>query len=533
MNNRQLVGPFLGIAAWIVLSGPAIADDLSDIVARYRLWRGGAAFEGMRAVRLEGRATTSGLNGPMSILATAQGDLRRDLDLGVLQTIDVRQGAGGWNLTQSGQIEALAPDVAADLYRDAVLLFDDVLDDPARLTVRPDVALDGRTFDVLAVDFGDADAHELYFDETDGALYGMRIMRDRQEGFTRFDDWRFVEGVRMPFAQTTIKEGESPVSVSWSEIDIDPEVQQSAFERPQIAPLHSIAGDARSTGFLPFEFLGGTRIYIPATVGMEQTEVLLDSGAEMTVLDLALARRLGLTLEGEVVVQGTGGLATGQFASGVDIQLGPLAFHDLTVLVLDLEPIARAFGRQLPVLLGKDAFNALIVDVDFPNRRIAFHEIDGFTPPEGAAEIDLVSTGDIRAVRLSIEGRSAELFDFDTGNGGGLIIYPAYAEAEGLLDGRMSTTTRGGRCRRCSREPAGHHQKLADRRLRGPGRPHGLSACRAGRGRQRPDRWQRRAGGPVPLSPDLQLRRFPGMVGRRSHDPGGSLHPQSNRLVPW
>ncbi len=180
MNNRQLVGPFLGIAAWIVLSGPAIADDPSDTVARYRLWRGGAAFEGMRAVRLEGRATTSGLNGPMSILATAQGDLRRDLDLGVVQTIDVRQGAGGWNLTQSGQIEALAPDVAADLYRDAVLLFDDVLDDPARLTIRPDVPLDGRTFDVLAVDFGDADAHELYFDKTDGALYGMRIMRDRQ-----------------------------------------------------------------------------------------------------------------------------------------------------------------------------------------------------------------------------------------------------------------------------------------------------------------------------------------------------------------
>ena len=48
--------------------------------------------------------------------------------------------------------------------------------------------------------------------------------------------------------------------------------------------------------------------------------------------------------------------------------------------------------------------------------------------PESAGSSN--ATGSIRAVPLSVEGREPVLFDFDTGNGGALIIYPAYAEAE-------------------------------------------------------------------------------------------------------
>ena len=449
MTSALKARAFAAICGWLALAGPAHADEVSDMVARYRQWRGGPAFEAMQAVRMEGTATTSGLDGTLSLLATSTGDLKRDLDLGVVHTVDVRHGPDGWSLTQSGQIEDVAPDVATDLQRDALLEFDDVLDGGRRLRVMPDAVRDGRTFDVLAVDFEGADTHEFYFDGASGALYGLRTVRDRQEGFVRYDDWRFVEGVRMPFVQSEVREGVSPTSIQWREIDINPDFSADDFARMQVPALHSIAEGARSTGFMPFEFFGGNRIFVPVTVGKgtEETlpaEVLLDSGAEMTVLDLALANRLSLALEGDVIVQGTGGLSGGYFAAGVDIQLGPLAFHDLTVLVLDLEALGRALGRPAPIILGKDAFNALVVDVDFPLRRIAFHEVDGYSPPADAAEVELVSTGDIRAVRLSIEGRPAELFDFDTGNGSPLLIYPAYVEAERLLEGRPGTTVRSG-----------------------------------------------------------------------------------------
>src|SRR5690606_4510221 len=111
----------------------------------------------------------------------------------------------------------------------------------------------------------------------------------------------------------------------------------------------------------------------------------------------------------------------------------------------DLEAIAGMLGRPLPVILGKDAFADLIVDVDFPNRRIAFHEPSGFAPPAGAREVALVeSAGGLRSVEVSIEGRPPAPFDFDIGNGGSALVFPASAAAEGLLDGRRSSTVLSG-----------------------------------------------------------------------------------------
>ncbi|HYC73720.1 MAG TPA: aspartyl protease family protein [Brevundimonas sp.] len=356
----------------------------------------------------------------------------------------VRRGAEGWTLTPAGQIEDIAAPAAEDLRRDALLMFEAVLDDLSRLDRKADAVRDGRTFAVVAVDFGDEDVHELYIEPETGALYGLRRVRDRREAFVRFDDWRMVEGVLMPFAELSAGGAGEQGSVRWMAIDADPGTPDAAFARPVRAAAHVIDGGAASTGFMPFDLFAGVRIYIPAVVNGIETEVLLDSGAEMTVLDKAFAERLGLSASGDVAAAGTGGVGAAQFAPGVTIELDGISFADRTVAVIDLATIGQAIGRPLPVVLGKDAFNDLIIDIDFPERRLAFHERQGFVAPEGLTEAPLVSTGAIRAVPLSIEGRSPALFEFDTGNGGALIIHPAYAGATGLLEGRPRSTVMSG-----------------------------------------------------------------------------------------
>jgi len=438
--------PLAAFAVLILLGLPAgaVAGDPSEVLERYRQWRGGEAFEALSSVRSSGTMTASGLEGVIQQIATARGDLRRDIDLGIIRTASARKGGEGWTLTPSGQIEAIADTAAEDLRRDALLLFEAVLDDPARLDRKDDAVRDGRTFAVVAVDFGDDDVHELYLDPDSGALHGLRRVRNRREAFVRFDDWRMVEGVRMPFAERSSDAMGEEAAVRWTSVEANPELAAEAFARPSLAAAHAIAGGAPSTGFMPFDLFAGSRIYIPATVNGVETEVLLDSGAEMTVLDKGFAERLGLTASGEVAAVGVGGVGSAQFASGVNIELDGITFADRTVAVIDLAAIGQAIGRPLPVILGKDAFNGLILDIDFPGRRIAFHEREGFTTPDGLTEVPLVSTGPLRAIPLSIEGRPPVLFDFDTGNGGALIIYPAYAEAEGLLEGRPRSTVMAG-----------------------------------------------------------------------------------------
>lgn len=444
MNRRSLLVAAATSAFVLVCAGVARADDPSAVLERYRQWRGGAAFEQMTAVRARGAVTGSGLTGTIGQIATSEGDLWREIDLGVVRNASARRGATGWVLTPSGQVEDIGPQAAEDLRRDALLMFESVLDDPSRLDRRPDVERDGRTFAVVAVDFGDADVHELYIEPDTGALYGLRRVRDRREAFVRFDDWRMVEGVRMAFAESSDEDDGGDADVRWTEIDASPDIAADAFDRPTPAAAHVIAGGAASTGFMTFDLYAGSRIYIPATVNGVETEVLLDSGAEMTVLDKGFAERLGLTPTGDVAAVGTGGVGTAQFVGGVTLDLDGIVFADRTVAVIDLAAIGQAIGRPLPVILGKDAFNGLIVDIDFPARAIAFHESTAFAPPEGVVEVPLTSTGSLRAMPLSIEGREPELFDFDTGNGGALILYPAYAEAAGLVDGRPRSTVMSG-----------------------------------------------------------------------------------------
>lgn len=445
MTRLAAAAPAALIAALIGLSAaPAFADDPSAVLARYRAWRGGEAFERLSAVRAEGTIAASGLSGAITLIAEADGDLRRDVDLGVIRNGSARRDSGGWTLTPAGQIEPLAPTDGEDLRRDALLMFEGVLDDPSRLDRRPDAERDGRAFAVVAVDFGDADVHELYIDAGSGALYGLREVRNRRESFVRFDDWREVSGVRMPFRETTTEEVGPPTDVRWSAIEANPVVPADAFDPPTPPASHRFAGDAVSTGFMPFELMGGTRLYLPARVNGQPTEVLLDSGAEMTVLDAAYAASIGLRPGGAAAAVGTGGVGQAQFVSGVTVELDGLTFPDRTVAVIDLSAISQALGRPLPVILGKDAFNGLVVDIDFPGRRIAFHEPAGFVPPADAVEIQLTSSGALRAAPISIEGRPARLFDLDTGNGGALLLYPAYAEAEGLPGDRPKSTALSG-----------------------------------------------------------------------------------------
>ena len=93
----------------------------------------------------------------------------------------------------------------------------------------------------------------------------------------------------------------------------------------------------------------------------------------------------------------------------------------------------------MPLVLGREAFNQLIIDIDFQQRKIAFQDPNGYSGPHNATRVALGRHGDNRTVPISLEGAAAVPFDFDLGNNGTLIVYPAYRDRTHLLDGRRQT----------------------------------------------------------------------------------------------
>ena len=171
--------------------------------------------------------------------------------------------------------------------------------------------------------------------------------------------------------------------------------------------------------------------------------MLLDSGAEATVLDRRYAASTALGVEGELTAQGAGGASTAGLVKDLRIELGELALEGVTAATIDLSDVASKIGHPLPVILGAEIFDECVIDIDFVHRRIAFRDPHSFVPPSAALAVKTEAGRGIRTIDAVIEGRRAKL-DFDLGNGTPLLLYPSFWEKEDFAAGRRLSSTLGG-----------------------------------------------------------------------------------------
>ncbi len=199
-----------------------------------------------------------------------------------------------------------------------------------------------------------------------------------------------------------------------------------------------------SSGWLPFEYFGGTRIFVQAKINGHPVTAMLDSGASATVIDTRFLQVAGLRSDGAQNGDGAGGGGAYGTVTGVDLSLGHLTIRGSPAVAIDLAAVEKQLGHPLPVILGGAVFDKTVVDIDFARRRIAFRNAEGFRAAPGARISEITRVGEIRAIQARIEGRLATLL-FDIGNGGALTLYPRFwNRPEFLKDRRLSTTLAGG-----------------------------------------------------------------------------------------
>ena len=439
----------LGAALALVClsAAPVRADPLSDLVDRYVAWRGGSAFERLTSVHESGALETGGLKGTFETWTERGGRQRTQYDLDVVKQTSVIDAARSWDTSPSGQVENAADADITDSVREAALEFGDALRgrDGAQTVLRSSETRDGRAWSVVRVSFGTEDAYDVLIDPTTGELGGMRVNENRKVRFESFSDWRVVDGVRMPFLQTVktdVPGGDFTAHID--KMELNRAFPGDLFARPGAVRRATFANGASGTGWIPFEFFGGNRIYFPAKVNGHEMIVLLDSGADSSVIDKTYAATLGMNPKGGVTGAGAGGYEQVGVIDNVTVEVGDLRLGPLTIGALDLASVGKRIGHPLPFVLGDELFNELAVDIDFANRRIAFRDPAHLEKPTGAVEIPLKRVQGIRATPVSVEGGPPTDFDFDIGNGSPLLVFPAYEEAHHLLDGRRTSQALGG-----------------------------------------------------------------------------------------
>ena len=443
------------VAAATLLASPApagesaAAPDAAAVVEKHVAWLGGwKALDAVRDVTLAGTIRVSGLSGPLGVLTRRDGKQRTEIDLKVMKGVEVLTGGGGWEQNASGQVEEMGHDKAVSGRRALDRTFgrhfrgDGVI---TSLASREEKA--GRAWTVVRFAYPDGDTYDLFVDPETGESAWSRSVADGRTTWTRLSDFRMVSGLRLAFRQET--EGETArqaQTVTWEKVTVNAGLDDALFARPSTgASVVRLPSGRNATDWLAVDLFQKRWAYLRGEVNGVATDIVLDSGAGMTVLDSALAKQLGLRVEGELEARGTGGNVGAGIVSGVTVKLAGMEVGPLSAAVIDLSGVGRRVGRPLPVILGKEVFHALVVDLDYPGSRIRFLDAATFRYDGTGRKLDLIPAEDgHKSLKLAIEGGEPVVVGLDTGQGGALSVYRHYADERGFLSGRPVSERRSG-----------------------------------------------------------------------------------------
>lgn len=199
-------------------------------------------------------------------------------------------------------------------------------------------------------------------------------------------------------------------------------------------PLQPRFANGRDT---PWQALpaGPGLIEIPVTVNGAPIRAVVDSGAQFSAIDRALAERLALprTWTAPILAYGVSGAPRLTHTVSLDLAVPGLAVPNLRAAVLDLAAIAQVTGRDFQLLIGRDVLNRLVVEADFPLRRARFLAAGAYVPPRDARTISLTRKGGAPMVAIQVEAAAPLDVLVDTGASGLLALSEDAARQAGLL----------------------------------------------------------------------------------------------------
>lgn len=195
--------------------------------------------------------------------------------------------------------------------------------------------------------------------------------------------------------------------------------------------------------WIPVELFLGAHVYLRARLNGVETDVVLDSDAGMSVIDAGLARRLRLEpaspLAGEEPDE-----RTLSYVEPVELALGSVRLVLPRALTLDVGGVNTRIGRATPVILGRELFERFVVDLDYPNARLALREPASFVYRGPGHSLALLAgaPGEL-LVEASVEDLPPARFALDTGSPG-LSLLATFTRRHGRLAERAHAAAQLG-----------------------------------------------------------------------------------------
>lgn len=170
--------------------------------------------------------------------------------------------------------------------------------------------------------------------------------------------------------------------------------------------------------------LDNGRLFIRANVNGVETEALLDSAAEATLIDPKLAKAAKLGEGQEIAIRGSGGSAAARIVEGATLEAVGLELKPEAVVVTDLSELStRLLKRPTQMVIGRELFDAARLEINIGQGWIT--QAKPGVPPRGR-HLVLIAHAGVESVAVKVNGVDANA-EFDLGNGSDVLISRAYA----------------------------------------------------------------------------------------------------------
>jgi outer membrane lipoprotein-sorting protein len=208
----------------------------------------------------------------------------------------------------------------------------------------------------------------LYVDEVTFLPRQFKIMTDAGTFYSRFYDYRSVNGVMMPFRTTEMSDAGFVAGISTvTDVTVNTALADSLFEPSVIAVQDwGLPADVDSV-VIPFE-LWRNHIYVSALVnGRGPFRFIFDSGAGGTAINRQLVSEMALTHLGTSEARGVGGADSSDVYQIDTLEIAGIRLLGLPGSTIALDQLESVAETRIDGIIGYDLLNRFAITVDYAN----------------------------------------------------------------------------------------------------------------------------------------------------------------------
>jgi len=265
---------------------------------------------------------------------------------------------------------------------------------------------------------------------------GYRHREGEKQRTTTWSRWTVVDGVKLPFS--IHEDNGNPndaTTVTIETIDRAPP-PSTAFTRPADGPPDATLTSSPAT--VPIDLAANALVFAEVTVAGKPLRFIVDSGAEVTVINASRLEALGLKPTGKFATGAGGGDVELSYVTGVTFGLPGATLANQIVAAVPLDQLEPMLGQKIDGILGYEFLSRFVVEIDWKHRAMKLYDRTSYKHAGTGARIPIALTGSTPQAEAEITVPARPpikgTFTIDTGCVCSVQMSAPFVDANKLLD---------------------------------------------------------------------------------------------------